>query len=532
MKNNTDYAKWFLKLKKTEEYADFAKKPVAYFCAEYALDPALPIYAGGLGILAGDYMREAADQNAPIVGVGLLYDFNNSFELAVAKDDQGNPICVEVPIQDKNIKARVFKYMAGSIPVYLLNTNLEENDSNDRQITHKLYVADKETRLKQELVLGIGGLRALKTLDIHPTAYHLNEGHSAFLILELIRQEMMERKIGFEEAISIAREQIIFTNHTLVAAGREVYSNDLVSLVLMGFAQEMGVPVTEVVRLGLVQESSVFSMTMLSLRMAGRINVVSKLHAQKAAEIWTDHSMIPITNGIYLKSWDKVGDNFVEGHQKQKQKLLNDLGWDSNCLILGWARRFVEYKRPLAILENLDRFMAIARNFQFPVKIIFSGEPHESDIRGKELLLALQELIKNKIGDIAVYLPNYNMEIAKNLVSGCDVWLNTPVVGFEACGTSGMKAALNGVLPCSLRDGWVDEAELYKVGWILDNDHLSENILDVLERDIVPMYYQKPLIWKEHMQNARSMVKNQYSTTRMLREYEERFYKPLGVSRT
>lgn len=499
-------------------------RPIAYFCAEYALEANLPIYAGGLGILAGDFLREANDQQIPLVAVGLFYDADNHAKLEIVTDDQGQPLRIEVPIQDKKVTAQVFKYLVGVIPVFLLNTNVEGNNSADRLITHKLYVADKETRLKQEIVLGIGGLRTLEALNIHPRAYHLNEGHSAFLALELFRHEMQERKIGFEEAVATARQRIIFTNHTLAAAGREVYSNDLVALMLSGYAEEVGIPVAEVVKLGLVQESTIFSMTILSLRLAGRVNAVSKLHAQKAADIWTDHPMVPITNGIYLKSWDKNGANLIESHNSHKQRLLTNFGWDHRCLVLGWARRFVEYKRPLAILENLDRFAKIARNSQFPVKLIFSGTPHENDANGQKLLQTLAELIKNKIGDFVAYIPNYDLEVAQNLVCSCDVWLNTPVVGFEACGTSGMKAALNGTLPCTTRDGWVDEAELYKIGWLLDNDHLGENIQDVLENDIVPMFYQKPEQWQQHMQNARDMIVNQFSTTRMLEGYLDKLY--------
>lgn len=475
------------------------KRPIAYFCAEYAFDSNVSSYAGGLGVLAGDYLKESSDQNLPVVAVGLMY---GDTKLSVLLE-------IDVPLQDQNIKVRVYKHMVGSIPVYLLG---------HEKITQKLYTSDKETRLKQEIILGIGGLRTLEALGIHPIAYHLNEGHSAFLSLELIRHEMQEHKIGFEEAIIIARKRIIFTNHTLVAAGHEVYSNDLVALMLAGYAQELGVPVAEVVKLGLVQESSTFSMTMLSLRMSEKINAVSKLHAKKAAEIWTDHPMIAITNGVHLKTWDQVGDNLVVGHQKQKEKLLSTFNWPSNTLVLGWARRFVEYKRPLAILENLDRLQKL------PVKIIFSGEPHESDIKGHEMLDTLLNLIKTKIGDQVVYIPNYNLEIAKQMVSGCDVWINTPIVGFEACGTSGMKAALNGTLPCSTRDGWVDEAELYGVGWILENENLSQNILDILERDIVPMYYHRPDQWESHMKNARDMAINQFSATRMLGEYLDKLY--------
>lgn len=502
--------------------------PIAYFCAEYALDPDLPTYAGGLGILAGDYLRETASQNFPMVGVGLFYDFNNPFKLDAALDAQGHPLLVDVPIQDKQIKVQVFVFMVGPNPVYLLNTNVNENSPVDRQITSKLYIADKEVRLKQELVLGLGGLRALEALKINPSVYHLNEGHSAFLVLELIRHEMQKRQIGFEEAIAIAKNQIVLTNHTLVAAGREVYNQDLVALMLAGYAEDLGVPVSEVVKLGLVPESSSFSMTIFSLHLAGKINAVSKIHAKYAANVWPNHPMIAITNGIHIGTWDTVKD--LSRHLVCKQNLLQyikqetGVDWKPEHLLLGWARRFVEYKRPLAILDNLQWFKNIAKNIQYPVKIVFSGELPADDERGNFLHQKLADLIKNEIGDCAVFLPHYYMNLGKILVAGCDVWLNTPVVGFEACGTSGMKAALNGALPCSTKDGWIAEVDLNKIGWVLDNDHLSEDILNVLEKEIVPMYYQQPAEWQEYMCRARNLILKDFSTTRMLQEYRDKLY--------
>lgn len=501
---------------------------VAYFCAEYALDPSLPIYAGGLGILAGDYLREAADQNFPIVGIGLFYDFHNSIKLGLARDNQGLPLKVSIPIQDKLIWAQVFIYMVGSNPVYLLNTNVSDNSPQDRQITNKLYIDEKETRLKQELVLGIGGAKVLEALDIHPSIYHLNEGHSAFLVLELIRHQMLEHQMGLEQALLVVKNQVVFTNHTLVTAGREVFSNDLVALLLTGYAKDLGIPAQDLVKLGLVQESSSFSMTMFSLRLAGKINAVSQIHASKAAEVWADHPMIAITNGIHIDTWDIVKN--LDNHVNCKRQLLQhikettNVSWSPNHLLLGWARRFVEYKRPLAILDNLEWFKKIARNSQFPVKIVFSGELPADDERANQLNQKLTDLINNEIGDLAVFLPHYNMELAKMLVAGCDVWLNTPFVGYEACGTSGMKAALNGVLPCSTKDGWIAEVNLDHIGWALDNDHLSENILQVLESEIVPLYYQKSKEWREYMDNARKLIQSQFSTTRMLQDYIKKLY--------
>lgn len=478
-------------------------RPIAYFCAEYAFDEKVSSYAGGLGVLAGDYLKEASDQNLPVVAVGLMYGDTNL-----------SPVLeIDVPIQDQNIKVQIYKHMVGVIPVYLLG---------HEKITQRLYTSDKETRLKQEIILGIGGLRALVAMGIHPALYHLNEGHSAFLVLELIRHEMTVHKYSFSEALALTKKRIVFTNHTMVAAGQEIFSNDLVSVMLTGYARELGVSVNEIVKLGLVQESSEFSMTMFSLRMSENINAVSKLHAKIASEIWTDHPMVAVTNGIHLKSWDLVGENLIEGHERQKQLLISTFGWPSDTLVIGWARRFVEYKRPLALLENYQRLKNL------PIKVIYSGQPHESDVKGRELLQELMGLLNDNI----VYLPNYNIEVAKKMISGCDVWLNTPIVGFEACGTSGMKAALNGTLPLTTRDGWVDEAELYKIGWLLDNDHLNTNLMDILEFDVVPMYYSNQTLWQTHMRNARDLIKNQFSTSRMLGEYKERFYKPLGVSGT
>jgi starch phosphorylase len=502
--------------------------PIAYFCAEYALNPDLPIYAGGLGILAGDYLREAADQNFPIIGVGLFYDYQNPVKLDFVLDNQGNPLRIEVPIQDRRIKVQVFVYMVGPNPVYLLNTNISENAPADRQITNRLYVDDKETRLKQELVLGLGGQRVLETLKISPSLYHLNEGHSAFLVLELIRHQMRQHQQDFEEAVAAVKEKVVFTNHTLVVAGREVYSNDLVAMMLAGYAEDLGIPISKVIDLGLVQESSSFSMTMFSLRLAGKINAVSKIHAKKAAEVWADHPMISITNGVHVGTWDIVKD--LARHSICKQNLLQyikqetGIDWKPEHLLLGWARRFVEYKRPLAILDNLQWFKNIAKNSQYPVKIVFSGELPADDERSNFLHQKLADLIKNEIGDCAVFLPHYNMNIGKILVAGCDVWLNTPIVGFEACGTSSMKAALNGVLPASTKDGWIDEVDLTGLGWLLESDHLSENILEVLEKQIVPFYYQHPSEWQNYMRRARDLILQNFTTTRMLREYQEKLY--------
>ena len=446
-----------------------------------------------------------------------------------------------MPVEDRIIQVQAWNWRRGGVRVILLDTDLESNAPTDRRINDHLYIDDKQTRLKQGVVLGIGGLRMLEALGIHPSFYHLNEGHPALLTLELIRHQMLERGLGFDEAKQFARRRTVLTNHTLVPAGNEVFSNDLTSAVLARYAEEIAVPVSDLVQLGLVQESSIFSMTMLAFRMSAIINSVSKLHAKKAKEIWTDHPMASVTNGIHVPTWDRISadvsanGSFWKAHQERKRELLAHIQtetgrkWGEDELLVGWARRIVRYKRPLSVLEDVRRFADLARQADRPIRIVFAGNPHPSDEDGQTLKTELLCLVDGELSDVAAYLPSYDLATAPLLVSGCDIWLNTPVVGFEACGTSGMKAALNGVLPCSTRDGWVAEAELFRVGWILQSERVGTDALDVLERDIAPMYYDRgadgvPDLWELHMRNARQMTLNQFSATRVLKGYVEMLY--------
>lgn len=529
-------------------------RPIAYFCAEYALRDELQIYAGGLGVLAGDYVREAGDSGLPFVAVGLYYsggfvhkelsnegcvvDLHNGKRpedagLTLVKDETGAAVKVKIPIAQSIVTAQVWLYEYKSAKVFLLDTKVIENSEADQRITETLYITDKEVRLKQEIVLGIGGLRALLSMNIHPSFYHLNEGHSALLIYELILHEMKEHNLDFEGARARVRERVLFTNHTLVTAGNDVFSNDLVSLLLTKYAQEIEIPVKQLVDLGLVQQSSTFSMTILAMRAADRVNAVSKLHAKKAKEIWSDHPMTPITNGIHLPTWDRVGENEMwSQHQANKQKLLQvikeqtGMQWGENDLLLGWGRRMARYKRPLALVERLKQFGEMARDSSRPIRVVFAGIAHPADTDGKELLEELQYRLSSDLSGVAVYLPHYNLELAGLMTSGCDVWINTPVVGFEACGTSGMKAALNGVLPLSTRDGWMDEVEMYGIGWALTDNDLTQNMLDTLSDQILPLYYEKnqsgiPEQWVAMMKNARQLIKNEFSMSRAMMQYLE-----------
>lgn len=543
---------WFEKLRGTEGYRGFEERSLAYFCAEYALGPGLSLYAGGLGVLAGDYVREAGDQSIPLSAVGIYYakgfthkelspegrvvDLHDGMSpedaaLEAVKDEKGDVIIVSVPIGDRNVKVRAWKFSYKTAKVYLLDTRVEGNVEQDQTITDTLYTTDKETRLKQEMVLGIGGLRMLLAIGNHPQIYHFNEGHSAFLIYELIHHEMKDHGMDFEKAREQVKKRVLFTNHTLLPAGNDVFSNDLVALLLSNYAEEIQVPVKQLVDIGLVQQSSTFSMTMLAMRSAGKINAVSKLHAKKAKEIWTDHPMMPITNGIHIPTWDQIGSGDIwTTHKENKRKLIKLIEditgtiWDENAIILGWARRIVRYKRPLALVERLKQFGEMARDSNRPVHLVFAGISHPSDEDGREILEELQYRLASDLKGVAVYLPRYKTTLSRMMTAGCDVWINTPVVGFEACGTSGMKAALNGVLPMSTRDGWVDEIEMLGVGWPLDDSDLTESMLDTLREKILPLYYERdengvPSDWVAMMKNARELILNEFSMTRVLKQY-------------
>ncbi|OGK26120.1 hypothetical protein A3D80_01450 [Candidatus Roizmanbacteria bacterium RIFCSPHIGHO2_02_FULL_40_13b] len=549
---------WFSAFRKSPEYYFMKDHPIVYFCAEFALDDSIPTYAGGLGILAGDIIREASEQEIPLVTVGLYYREGyvhhdlypdgilikssavlpeSNPRLKPVVDDHNNRVIITVPIQETLVYVQAWSYMIETVRVFLLDTDLPQNGEEDRHITDQLYTSSHDTRFKQEIILGLGGLRLLEALEIDPIGFHLNEGHSALLALEIARLEMRKHSQTFAQELENTRQHIFFTNHTLTPAGNDTYTADLALTLLAGFAKEIQVPASEIVQMGLLAQSSIFSMTLLALRMAGKINAVSKLHAEIAGKIWKSYPMVPITNGIHIKTWDGVGikDRIWEKHRENKRLLLEyirsktGVSWDENTLLLGWGRRMVGYKRPLALFDTIDQFKQLATSSDKPINVVISGVVHESDAEGLDILKRIQKIVNDDLKGTVVYLPKYTMSLSKLMVAGCDVWLNTPVVGFEACGTSGMKAALNGVLPASTADGWVAEANLFEVGWLLKNDNLSEDILSVLKNNILPTYYDRDSDgvspqWVKMMKNARDMTVNQFDTATMLRKYIEEFY--------
>lgn len=546
---------WFEEFRKSEHYSFLQKKPLAYFSIEYALSDKLPTYAGGLGVLAGDYVRELGDQKIPAVAIGLFYQNKYGVQdvprvkqnfIPLSPEEQGlkpvldaekKPILVQVPIQDHLVYVKAWIWQSNSIPVYLLDTDVEENSHVDRQIVYQLYDGDKETRLKQEMILGIGGFRLLEKLNIQPSIYHMNEGHSAMLYLEIIRHEMQKRKIGFKDAMALSTHHVVFTNHTLVSSGNEIFSNDLFTFLLSRYASEIEVPIKDILSLGTIQESNSFSMSLISLKLAGKINAVSLLHEKEAEKSWTGYNIESVTNGIHVASWDKSStDPLPVVHREHKKTLLayikKETGktWGDDELLIGWARRMVNYKRPLSFFGDIHRLKQLITN-EKPIRIVMGGIAHQSDDQGRETIKQLKDIMQKELPNNAIYLEGYNMTMSKLLTTGCDIWLNTPVIGSEACGTSGMKAALNGVLALSTKDGWIYEVNTSEIGWDIDSGSVENSILDVLQYDILPAFYSDDKSkWETRMQNARELILSRFSTTRMLKEYFEKLYLPTLTS--
>lgn len=545
-----DDKKWFVAFREGKDYEFLKKKPLAYFSIEYALSDKLPTYAGGLGILAGDYIKELVDQQIPAVAVGLYYQnrygydpfeadsFSHTYftperqDITPVVDENNQPVIIKVPFSEGDISLKAWLWQKDTIKVYLLDTNVEGNTIEAKKIGHELYAADKDMRFKQEMILGIGGFRLLEALHIEPSLYHMNEGHSALLGLEIIRHEMQKRKIGFEQAKKLAAHHLIFTNHTLVPAGNDIFSSGLLHIALNRYASEMGVPVQSLVDLGTITDTHDFSMSILAMRLAGKINGVSKLHAEVAKKVWPEFAFYPVTNGVHIPTW-KVRQEHTTSKKNLLQYIHKVSGneWGENELLIGWARRIVLYKRPLALFEDMEKFLSLAKNTDRPIRVVMAGIAHRSDDGGKDLIRRLQELIENELKGTVVYLNGYNTTISKLLLAGCDVWLNTPVVGSEACGTSGMKASLNGVLALSTKDGWMAEVDIPTMGWEVDSDTITDSLLQVLENDVLPAYYaDNNESWKTLQGNGEKLVAEHFSTTRMLRDYFETTYLPILTS--
>ncbi len=509
----------------------------------------MPNYAGGLGILAGDYILEADKEDYPIVGFGLYYQKGQNsrtrtgepngrrFGLKLLKNSFfGKRILLSIPIEDRDILAQVWCWHGKNNSVYFLDTNIPENSELDRLITEQLYVEDRELRLKQELVLGIGGVRLLNRLGIIPSVFHLNEGHSAFLIIELLGKEI-NKGLKFVEVFDQVKKKVVFTNHTLVLEGQEMFAFDSLVRNTTKLCTELNLDIQEILEKGKNKpEDKLFSLTTFALNGSVITNAVSRIHGEKARELWPGYRIIHITNGIFIPRWDKIktGD-IVKKHQKNEDKLLKLIraargdNWKKEALLIGWSRRFVPYKRPLALLEDVTKLKEILEYFKGQVHIVYSAPLDVTETEKNAFLKKLSELMVGELKGYVTFIPHYKLDIAEIMVAGCDIWLNTPIVGQEACGTSGMKAALNGTLALSTNDGWINEVPLADFGWLIDDQDITKDLLEKLQKEIVPEFEKfiktkDGSNWQEYMKKSRQLILKNFSTTRMLKEYIEKLY--------
>jgi starch phosphorylase len=611
------YGSWFY-----SKIADPGMSPIAYFSAEYGLHHSLPFYAGGLGFLAGDFLKECSDLGVPVVAVGFMYPEGylhqklspDGWQMGESEklDRERAPIChvtdkdgqklvIKVPIGDLPINFEVWKAQVGRVPLYLIDTDIEENDPWNREMSARLYIGDPEQRLVQEIILGIGGTQILKALGIKHSILHLNEGHSAFAILERIR-EKVEMGASFEDASAEVKATTVFTTHTPVPAGHDIFSFALMDKYFGPYIPMLDLDRESFYRLGVdpINPNAGFNMTAFALRMSAYCNCVSKKHEQVTRKMWQHlwpelaEDQIPIdyiTNGVHLPTWidfriavllnKYIGPNWLADHDNSSVwELIDDvpddelwrihrllkmitiasiqerarLRWledhadpnlimasgimlDPNALTIGFARRFAAYKRATLILQDAERLRRILNNEKHPVQIIFSGKSHPSDNSGKLLIQQVYNAARDpSFGGRIAFVEDYDEEIAQYLVHGVDLWLNNPLPPFEASGTSGMKAQVNGIPQLSVLDGWWIEGFNGKNGWAFDGDgddsadsKDAEELYSILEKEIVPLYYDKdeagvPHGWVRIMKESIKTTAPAFSSRRMVKEYAMKFY--------
>jgi starch phosphorylase len=606
---------------------------IGYFSAEFGLHESVPVYSGGLGVLAGDHLKSASDLGLPLVGVGLMYrlgyfrqylnqdgwqqerypenDFFNLPLVAELGPDQ-KPLIVRVPLPNRDVVVRVWRIQVGRVPLYLLDTNVPDNSAEDRELTGQLYGGDHDMRIRQEMILGIGGIRMLQALKLAPSVCHMNEGHSAFLGLERIRTLMLEQKLTFDEAREAVAAGSVFTTHTPVPAGIDLFAPTLVEHYLGSYLPLLGIDRHQLLGLGRQNPSDhnePFSMAVLALRLANVCNGVSELHGKVSRKMWrglwpelpeADIPIASITNGIHTQSWlsremnllferylglswlDQPTDYGVwkrienvpdaelwRTHERRRERLVvfarGRVKWqlrrrgappaeinradevlDPEALTIGFARRFATYKRGTLIFRNLERLAQLVNHKDRPVQIIFAGKAHPRDHGGKELIAEIVHTARRpEFRRRIVFLEDYDINVARSLVQGVDVWLNNPRRPLEASGTSGMKVAANGGLNLSVLDGWWCEGYAQDNGWAIgageeytdlsyQDEIESRAIYDLLEQEIVPLFYNRgsdglPRGWLRMMKRSLQTIAPFFNTNRMVQQYAETSYWPSHV---
>ncbi|PID61577.1 MAG: alpha-glucan phosphorylase [Ignavibacteriae bacterium] len=612
-----------------EKKYEHAEKPfIAYFSAEFGLTECLQIYSGGLGVLAGDHLKSASDLGIPLVGIGLCYkegyfqqylnaegwqqeqyqisDFHN-LPMTLVKDEDNKAIKISLTFPGREVYFQIWKIQVGRVPLYLLDTNVSENSEEDKKITRVLYGGDKETRIQQEIILGIGGIRALHKLNIKPRVCHMNEGHSAFLALERIRL-LIQKGLTFKQAKDIGIFSNVFTTHTPVPAGIDVFSNELVEKYFgKYYREELKIRDKEFYQLGTLTKDKPapnFNMAHLAMNMAGMVNGVSKLHGEVSRKMWVNgfpnipFNEIPIdyiTNGIHTKSHIStdmaellvryLGDEFASDtsgqeiwnaveeipdeelwntHEKRRIRLVSFArkrlkqqliargasaleidhakeALNPYALTIGFARRFATYKRANLFLKDIERLLLLISNPETPVQFIIAGKAHPQDEEGKKLIQEIVSISKDpEFRKKIVFLENYDMNIARYMVEGCDVWLNNPRRPYEASGTSGMKVIANGGLNFSILDGWWDEAYQREYGWKIGNGEDYKNldyqdevesslIYETLEKEIITTFYDRgegklPRKWIRMMKDSMKNLGPVFNTGRMVAQYSDKYY--------
>jgi starch phosphorylase len=606
-------------------HPEITQSKIAYFCAEFGLHNSVPIYSGGLGILAGDHCKAASDLGVPLVGVGLMYtrgyfdqhlsndgwqeDRDEKFDFNITPLVQvfgpnGEPWLTTVQTFGRDVRVGAWRMMVGRVPLYLLDTNLEENDPQDRELSSKLYGGGQDLRLRQEWILGVAGVRALRAAGIAPGAWHANEGHAAFMFVERLR-EYVKGGMAYDAALSRVRDESIFTTHTPVPAGHDSFSAEQVEQCTGPYWEEMGISREQFFQLGYnpAQDHGQFHMTVVAMRLSRGINGVSQVHGEVSRRIWKDlwpgrsAEQVPIghiTNGVHAGTWiakpmlvlleqhlgagwdahalepgfwDKVMTldeaELWAVHQRLKITLINSIredarrrwatSWkeaahivgagtllDPHALTIGFARRFATYKRANLIFRVAERLRRLLVNPWRPVQIIFAGKAHPADQPGKEVLQRVYQFTREpQFEGRVAFIEDYEMHVAHVLVQGVDVWLNLPKVPLEASGTSGMKAALNGVPQISTMDGWWAEGYDGTNGWAIpqpgpdeDADQSdAEHFYSLLEEQIIPQYYSRdergiPAGWVDRMRNAMRQAGTHFTARRMVCQYVENYYLP------
>ncbi len=615
-----------------EEKKQMSEPSIAYFSMEYGLHSSLKIYSGGLGVLAGDYMKEASDKKTKITGVGLLYRYGyftqkfsaagnqeaeyeaqdfTKIPVAPARDANGNWLTISLTFPGRDVYARIWKVNVGRVELYLLDTDYEDNQEADRSITHFLYGGDWENRLKQEILLGIGGIRALRKLGIEADVYHCNEGHAAFTGLERLREYVADGQLSFAEAMEVVRASSLFTTHTPVPAGHDSFSEGMLKTYFWFVPDRLKITWEQMLALGRVNANDPnekFSMSFLAANLSQEVNGVSWLHGKVSRDIFKDlwPGYMPeelhisyVTNGVHYPTWaapewkkiqggvfgekfkthhydkacfegiyqvpdsiisetrnilrsrlirhikHRLADEQVTAYFTPKQIVDIQDTLRDDILTIGFARRFATYKRAHLLFRNLDRLNEIVNNPDRPVQFIFAGKAHPADQAGQDLIKRIVEVSKYPqfLGKI-LFLPNYDMDLARLMVQGVDVWMNTPTRPQEASGTSGEKAAMNGVMHFSVLDGWWVEGYQKDAGWALpmerayenqefQNELDSEMIYNIIESEIAPAFYDKAAdgisaSWAGFIKNTIAKVAANFTSNRMLSDYEDKFYLPMS----